>query len=136
VEDKEAKMVRNLVFVIMLGMATIAGTPGRAQELIESYIAFLSESDHFNSNGQRLTSAAAIIRQDRANYYRFGRGDPEDEDDRFFRDIGNREALERMLERGRATPGTISRIVNGTALIRVDIYRDSGGPFIRVTVLN
>src|SRR5438309_1903209 len=64
VGDKEAKMVRKLVFVIMLGMATIAGTPGRAQELIESYIAFLSEADHFNSNGQRLTSAAAIIRQD------------------------------------------------------------------------
>jgi hypothetical protein len=40
-----------------------------------------------------------------------------------------------MLDRGRASPGTISRIVNGTALIRVDIYRDRAGPFIRVTVL-
>jgi hypothetical protein len=128
-------MVGKLVFLVMLGAAMVAATPGRAQEMVESYIAFLSEADHFNSNGQRLTSAAAIIRQDRANYYRFGRGDPEDQDDRFFRDIGNRAALEAMLDRGRASPGTISRIVNGTALIRVDIYRDRAGPFIRVTVL-
>jgi len=129
-------MIRKIAFAAMLGAVTLVATPSRAQELVESYIAFLSEADHFNSNGQRLSSAAAIIRQDRANYYRFGRGDPQDQDDVFFRDIGNREALERMLERGRSTPGTIARIVNGTALIRVDIYRDNGGPFVQVTVLN
>jgi hypothetical protein len=129
-------MVRKIAFAAMLGAVTLVATPSRAQELVESYIAFLSEADHFNSNGQRLSSAAAIIRQDRANYYRFGRGDPQDQDDVFFRDIGNREALERMLERGRSTPGTIARIVNGTVLIRVDIYRDNGGPFVQVTVLN
>lgn len=44
----------------------------QARELIESYIALLSDADHFNSSGQRLTSAAAIIRQDRANYHLFG----------------------------------------------------------------
>jgi hypothetical protein len=129
-------MVKHLAIAIALLAAAVAATPVRAQALVESYIALLSEADHFNSNGQRLTSAAAIIRQDRANFHRFGRGDPGDQDDRFFADIGNRATLERMLERGRATPGTISRIVNGTPLIRVDIYRDSDGPFIRVTVLN
>jgi hypothetical protein len=80
-------MIRNVAFVIMLAAVSLAATPSRAQQLIESYTAFLSEADHFNSNGQRLTSAAAIIRQDRANYYRFDRGDPEDESDRFFRSI-------------------------------------------------
>ena len=35
---------------------------------VESYTARLSERDHYNSNGQRLLSAAAIIRQDRANF--------------------------------------------------------------------
>jgi hypothetical protein len=129
-------MIRKLIVALALAAATIAATPANAQELIESYIARLSESDHFNSNGQRLQSAAAIIRQDRANFHRFGRGDPEDEGDRYFADFGNRATLERMLERGRATPGTISHIVNGTPLIRVDIFRDSGGPFIHVTVLN
>jgi hypothetical protein len=128
-------MLRLLVTAAALVAAVIA-TPVRAQTLVESYTAFLSEADHFNSNGQRLTSAAAIIRQDRANFHRFGRGDPGDEGDRFFASIDNRAAMERMLERGRATPCTINAIVNRTPLIRVDIYRDTDGPLIRVTVLN
>jgi len=128
-------MLRLLVTVAALAAAIIA-TPVRAQVLVESYTAFLSEADHFNSNGQRLTSAAAIIRQDRANFHRFGRGDPGDEGDRFFASIDNRAALERMLERGRASPAAINAIVNRTPLIRVDIYRGGDGPFIRVTVLN
>ena len=128
-------MLRTLVIAVAFVAAAIS-TPVRAQTLVESYIAFLSEADHFNSNGQRLTSAAAIIRQDRANFHRFGRGDPGDEGDRFFASIDNRAAMERMLERGRATPGAISTIVNRTPRIRVDIYRDADGHFIRVTVLN
>jgi hypothetical protein len=128
-------MLRLLVIAAALVAAVIA-TPARAQTLVESYTAFLSEADHFNSNGQRLTSAAAIIRQDRANFHRFGRGDPGDEGDRFFASIDNRAAMERMLERGRSSPGAINAIVNRTPLIRVDIYRDADGHFIRVTVLN
>lgn len=128
-------MLRTLVIAVAFVAAAIS-TPVRAQTLVESYVAFLSEADHFNSNGQRLTSAAAIIRQDRANFHRFGRGDPGDEGDRFFASIDNRAAMERMLERGRATPGAISAIVNRTPRIRVDIYRDADGHFIRVTVLN
>ena len=125
--------------IFLVATALIAATvtvPAHAQVLVESYTAFLSEADHFNSNGQRLTSAAAIIRQDRANFHRFGRGDPGDEGDRFFASIDNRAAMERMLERGRASPGAIDAIVNRTPLIRVDIYRDADGHFIRITVLN
>jgi hypothetical protein len=105
-------------------------------QLIGSYVALLSEVDHFNSSGQRLTSAAAIIRQDRANFHRFGKRDSDDQSDTFFADEGNRAALEQMLERGHADPGVISRIVNGTPLIRVDVYRATDGPFVRVTLLN
>jgi hypothetical protein len=128
-------MLRTLVIAAALVAAVIA-TPVHAQTLVESYTAFLSEADHFNSSGQRLTSAAAIIRQDRANFHRFGRGDPGDEGDRFFASIDNRAAMERMLERGRASPGAIDAIVNRTPLVRVDVYRDADGHFIRVTVLN
>jgi uncharacterized protein len=110
--------------------------PSPGPVLLESYVAFLSETDHFNSSGERLRSAAAIIRQDRANFHRFGRRDPQDENDRFFADEDNRAALEQMLERGRADPGVISRIVNGTVLIRVNIYRGGAGPYIVVTVMN
>jgi len=125
-----------ILVVIAALVAGVVATPVRAQQLVESYTAFLSEADHFNSNGQRLTSAAAIIRQDRANFHRFGRGDPGDEGDSFFASIDNRAAMERMLERGRSSPAAINAIVNRTPLIRVDIYRDADGHFIRVTVLN
>jgi hypothetical protein len=115
---------------------TIVGThPGRAQQLLERYVAQLSERDHFNSSGQRLTTAAAIIRQDRANFHRFGLRDPADEDDTFFADEGNRAALERLLERGRAEPGVIARIVNGTPVVRVEVWQGGAGPFVVVTLI-
>lgn len=124
------KFMRALAFAVAIGAPTLA----QAQQLIGSYVALLSAADHFNSNGQRLTSAAAIIRQDRANFHRFGVRDPQDEGDAFFADEGNRAALEQMLERGRADPG-VARIVNGTPLIRVEIYRAASGPFITVTLI-
>jgi hypothetical protein len=128
-------MLRTFILALAIATATCMPIVAQAQQLIGSYVALLSEADHFNSNGQRLTSAAAIIRQDRANFHRFGIKDPQDEDDAFFADEANRAALEQMLERGRADPGVISRIVNSTVLIRVDIYRDASGLFIRVTLL-
>src|SRR3981081_4748945 len=94
-------------------------------EYVESYTARLSARDHFNSNGQRLREPAAIIRQDRANFYVYGLRDPEDQPDSFFSKKEDRALLEQMLERGRATPQVISAIVNGTPLIRVDIYETS-----------
>jgi len=63
---------------------------------VESYVAFLSEADQFNSSGERLRTAAAIIRQDRAHFHRFGRRDQGDERDSFFADAANREALEQI----------------------------------------
>jgi S1-C subfamily serine protease len=126
-------MRKALLFIVCA--AIMAPQPSQAQELIESYQAYLSQRDHFNSNGQRLTSAAAIIRQDRANFHRFGIRDPGDENDNFFGDAGNRAALERMLERGRAAPEIISKIVQGTPLISVEIRRGSLGPFVTVTIL-
>lgn len=54
-----AKLVRALVIGIAIGLAIGAPTLAQAQQLIGSYVALLSEADHFNSSGQRLTSAAA-----------------------------------------------------------------------------
>ena len=128
-------MLKRIILAFAIAVATYMPTLAQAQQLIGSYVALLSQNDHFNSNGQRLTSAAAIIRQDRANFHRFGIRDAEDQDDTFFADEGNRAALEQMLERGRADPGVLARIVDSTALIKVDIYRDGGGVFIHVMVL-
>jgi hypothetical protein len=129
-------MSNRLAITLAVCGALASASSGKAQQQVESYVAFLSEADHFNSSGERLRTAAAIIRQDRANFHRFGRRDQADESDSFCADEANREALEQMLEHGHAAPGVISRIVNGTALIRVDIFRGSSEPFIKVTVLD
>jgi serine protease Do len=47
----------------------------------------------------------------------------------------NRAALERLLELGRADPGASSRIVNGPAFVRVEVYKGPRGPFVNVMVL-
>jgi len=130
-------MIKKLIIAIAIGLAANIPIHSNAQQLIGNYTALLSEADHFNSRGQRLATAAAVIRQNRANFHRFGIRSPEDQDDPFFASEGNRAALEQMLDRGRADPGIIERIVNGPpVLVRVDIFRNPSGPFIRVTLLN
>jgi S1-C subfamily serine protease len=130
-------MIKQVIIALAVGLAVNIPIRSDAQQLVASYTALLSEADHFNSRGQRLTTAAAIIRQNRANFHRFGIRSPEDQEDPFFADEGNRAALEQMLDRGRADPGVIYRIVEGPpVLIRVDIFQSPSGPFIRVTLLN
>lgn len=113
-------------------VAQIDGAASDGSGPIESYAARLSARDHFNSNGERLQSPAAIIRQDRANYYVYGYRDPEDEPDRFFSSKENRARLERLLEGGATTPEARRIIVNGTPLIRVEVYQD----FVNVTIIS
>ena len=132
------KIRTTLTFLLVLITAILSAGPVRDAQgqvmgnFIESYTARLSPRDHYNSNGVRLTSAAAIIRQDRANFYVYGLRDSEDEHDSFFSSKSNRARLEEMLENGRATRIAIDRVINGTPLIRVDIYANG----INVTVLS
>lgn len=93
--------------------------------LLESYTAFLGPSDHFNSRGARLTEPWQIIRQDRANFHRFGIRDQGDEGDTFFASAGNRARMERMIMNGRIEPSAAMRIINGNVWIRVDIYENA-----------
>jgi S1-C subfamily serine protease len=127
-------MRRMFALAVVLSATILGSISSHAQQLLERYQALLSESDHFNSSGQRLTTAAAIIRQDRANFHRFGIRDPEDESDRFFADADNRALLESLLQRGRAEPTVISRIVNGTPLVQVEVWQGSAGPYVLVTL--
>jgi len=132
------KIRTTLTFLLVLIAAILSAGPVRDAHgqtmgnFIESYTARLSPRDHYDSNGVRLTSAAAIIRQDRANFYVYGMRDSEDEPDSFFSDKSNRARLEQMLENGRATRDALYKVVNGTPLIRVDIYANG----INVTVLS
>src|SRR5271169_3629755 len=109
-------MSRCLFWMVVLGIAY--GSPALAQCNIEdSYVARLGVADHFNSKGARLTEAAAIIRQDRANYHVYHLTDREDQADQFFASAENRDILERMLQNGQSTPDARAQIVNGTPLV-------------------
>jgi hypothetical protein len=65
------------LLVILSGLS-FAGPISAAEEI--TYYAYLSKKDLYNSNGERLTSVADILRQDRANYHK-GKADGQDEDD-------------------------------------------------------
>lgn len=115
-----------------LAATLFAAVPAQAQHgPVGHYTARLSAGDHFNSNGQRLTTVAAIIRQDRANVHKFGRIDSEDELDGYFDAPEMRASLERLIAKGKVAPGVAKAILNGEPLIHVDIYRG----YIVVTVL-
>jgi hypothetical protein len=124
-------MKRALIGVALLVLASM---PAAACELREEYVARLGHNDHYNSRGVRLTSAAAIIRQDRANFHQFGVRDPEDQGDRYFASKANRESLERMLERGSANQAALWAIVNDTPLIVVRICSSPGIDYIEVSI--
>jgi hypothetical protein len=108
--------------ILLSGLLALSAAVSAQAGFIESYTARLITRDHYNSNGERLESAAAVIRQNRANFYVYGIRTDEDEPDSFFSRKSNRELLEQLLEHGRATPEAVDAIVNGTPLIRVDVY--------------
>ena len=89
---------------------------------VEVYLARLSAQDHFGADGARLTSVAAIVRQDRANYHSNGLRDVEDETDVFFASAENRARLEALIAQGSVTPTATRAILNGTPLIIVRVY--------------
>lgn len=106
-----------------------------AQQLIGEYKAYISQNDLFNSSGIRLTKAWEIIRQDRANYHRFGIRDQEDQTDSFFASEDNRAIAERLISRGSIDSTAADRIIGGNVTIRVQIFGRPGiGEYLQVRV--
>ncbi|MCO5083190.1 MAG: hypothetical protein M9955_16225 [Rhizobiaceae bacterium] len=113
---------------ILLAGAVLAATLGSAQadQLLGSYVARISDNDHHASDGYRLDTAAQMVRQDRANWHKFGRGDREDQDDPWFGSTAARAKFERMLNKGSAmSQATRRAIVNGEPVVEVEVYRQS-----------
>ncbi|WP_190292763.1 hypothetical protein [Roseibium aggregatum] len=127
------RILRNLTAtaIVAAGLAG-AGVPGAQAQgpLLETYVAFLGPADHYNSRGARLSEPWQIIRQDRANFHKFGIRDRGDESDRFFASIANRGRMERMILNGYIDPNAAWRIVNDNVWIRVEVYENS----VNVTV--
>ena len=115
-------MKRLTLLVAML--AGLSAQPVLAQDLqlIESYYAWLSDADHHNSKGTRLTEYWQVIRQDRANFHRFGLRDDYDDPDAMFDDAQARATLEALLRQDPMPKDQADLIVQGEVLVGVEIY--------------
>ena len=114
--------------IVSVGVLTmlVGATAAAADEYLGTYVARISEQDHQASDGYPLDTAAQMVRQDRANWHKFGNGDSEDQDDPWFTSNGQRARLEKLLGQGGAMSSATRRaIVNGEPLIEVEVYRNS-----------
>lgn len=114
----------------MLALVPLAAS---AQALIGSYVAYIGHEDLYNSNGQRLGEFWQIIRQDRANYHRFGIRHRGDEWDPFFADAANRATLEQLVRNSDTDPYTRRMIVQGNVPVFVELF-GHGNRITRVRV--
>ncbi len=117
-------MKRQMLVAALL--ATSFCVPAAASDVLMGYTAYLSEADHYNSRGERLTEYWQIIRQDRANYHRFGIIDTEDQSDQAFNSLDGRAALESLLQAYPTDAATAFAIVDGPELVTVEIYGIDG----------
>ena len=104
-----------------------------ASTAMGSYVAYIGEDDLYNSSGTRLTQPWAILRQDRANFHKFGLSQPGDTSDPLFGNAANRESMERLLRNGSISGDARARITQGGASVRVQVY-GQGGKAQRVDV--
>ncbi|OBZ92329.1 hypothetical protein ADU59_26625 [Pararhizobium polonicum] len=128
--------MRHRIAFLLAATMTLGLSAGaaKADRLVEEYNAYIGAEDLTNSYGEPLTEPWQVIRQDRANYHRYGVTQPGDEGDSFFASAKNRERAERMLEYGTIEPRAARALLRGGALINVQIFRGPQGDYINVTV--
>jgi hypothetical protein len=120
--------------ITAIAAATFAASvsTASADTYLGSYVARIGENDHYASDGYPLDTAAQMVRQDRANWHKFGVYDPEDENDSWFGDYDTRAWLEKALNRNSAmNKATRKAIVNGDPIVQVDVYQNS----VKVTII-
>ncbi|SDZ10994.1 hypothetical protein SAMN05444004_10671 [Jannaschia faecimaris] len=111
-------------------------TPVAAQELVGSYVAYIGEDDLYNSRGARLSEPWQVLRQDRANFHRFGISQLGDEWDPFFADVENRAIMEQMVQRGTIDPASRRDLLSGGATVLVRIFsRGNQGDYVEIAVV-
>lgn len=121
--------------LVAVVLALAGAVPAFAQDWIGGYTAYIGEDDLYNSKGARLKEPWQILRQDRANYHRFGIRQRGDEGDPFFSSADNRAAMEQMVMRGSITREARRLLLQGGATVYVDIYGRNGvGNSVQVTV--
>jgi len=116
---------RNLLMVSSL---LIMAMPAYADDYHCSYSARISDADKYNSKGVLIAqnysnnTVAAILRQDRANYYVYGKASREDEGDCVFNDKEARAKMQSFLASASIPQYARRIIIDNNPLIEVDIY--------------
>jgi hypothetical protein len=127
-------MTYRTAFLAMIAAFGFSAGAAQADRLVEEYSAYIGEEDLYNSNGEALTEPWQVIRQDRANYHRYGVRQPGDEGDSFFASPRNREKAERMIEYGTIDYRAARALLRGGSVINVQILRGADGDYINVSV--
>jgi len=119
--------MRKIIAILLLVISPLiyANEDDEYSILLQTYRAKLSEKDHFNSSGQRLKTAGAILRQDRANFHVFNIKDVEDESDEIFKDKEARANIESSIKSAIISKITEKAILNGIPVIQVNIEGDT-----------
>lgn len=127
-------MLRVKTIACALSALLLTAPTVMADEMIASYVAFIGQDDLYNSKGARLREPWQILRQDRANYHRFGVSQPGDEWDPIFKDMNNRAIMENMVRRGSIEASAGRNIVKGGVMVQVDVYDGGSRDYVRVRV--
>lgn len=124
-------MIRHILATIL----ALAAGGAFAQDLLDSYVAYIGEADLYNSKGARLSEPWQVLRQDRANYHRYGIRQPMDMGDRFFSSMENRAIMERMVRSGTIDRVAARNIMRGNTKVFVQVYGlGNRGDYVSVTV--
>lgn len=122
--------------IALAAVLSLVSVGVQAQTYIGSYQAWISAADLENSRGLRLSDPAQILRQDRANFHRFGLRDAADESDPWFFDAGARAILQGLVRQARLSPADEAAILHGNVLVVVDLFAHGRRlNQVRVTVL-
>lgn len=110
------------ILAVLAVLALPLPLPAAAQDLLASYTAHIGQADLYNSNGQRLTEPWQVLRQDRANFHRFGIRQFADEDDPVFASMEARAQMESLLRQGSITPQARRAILRGDLIVHVQVW--------------
>lgn len=120
------RLVKQILLASVLGVHAMA-TPASAEFLMFSYSTVLGRTDAFSSSGVPLQGLCEILRQDRANYHRFMKRDPDDGPDPFFVSQERRDMMMGKCETDAnviANPGKQIRRSNREFRLNVLVFGD------------
>lgn len=117
-----------LILSVLFALALVSSTAS-AQTYLGEYYAYIGPSDHYNSNGTRLSDFGQILQQDRANYHRFGIRDYYDTSDTVFSTLSNRTKISQIWQVDQGSEYVINRVLSGQEqYLHIRIYGNGGVP--------